>query len=239
MGEWRVRPGDHEQWAGAAHHRLRRQRPDDPAHLEQAFLTTTSGLQVILLPQPIGSAATLEFQQLSRHIAVGEPEVFRVRAVDSLGNPATNYRGTVRFSASDSATGLPSDYAFTEADNGVKEFTVTFAAAGTRSLIVTDQANPSLAGSATVSVNNGVNADLPIYGARDAVHSPVSRILYTSIAQGKAIGSGAIEGACKEIGGRLKLNSARWRVRRAERFGALLCLEYADQTATYWRSRAA
>ena len=59
------------------------------------------------------------------------------------------------------------------------------------------------------------------------------------LAEGKAIGSGAIEGACKKIGGRLKLNSARWRTRRAERFGALLCLEYTDQLATYWRSRAA
>jgi hypothetical protein len=47
--------------------------------------------------------------------------------------------------------------------------------------------------------------------------------------EGKPIGSGAIEGACKKIGARLKLNSARWRCRRAERFGALLCLDYADQ----------
>lgn len=59
------------------------------------------------------------------------------------------------------------------------------------------------------------------------------------LAEGKAIGSGAIEGACKKIGVRLKLNSARWRPRRAERFGALLCLEYTDQTPNYWRSRAA
>jgi hypothetical protein len=59
------------------------------------------------------------------------------------------------------------------------------------------------------------------------------------LAAGKAIGSGAIEGACKKIGTRLKLNSARWRTRRAERFGALLCLEYTDQMQTYWQSRAA
>jgi len=59
------------------------------------------------------------------------------------------------------------------------------------------------------------------------------------LAEGKTIGSGAIEGACKKIGSRLKLNSARWRPRRAERFGALLCLDYTDQSDTYWRSRAA
>jgi hypothetical protein len=57
--------------------------------------------------------------------------------------------------------------------------------------------------------------------------------------EGKPIGSGAIEGACKKIGARLKLNSARWRPRRAERFGALLCLEYAGQTNNYWSSKAA
>ena len=57
--------------------------------------------------------------------------------------------------------------------------------------------------------------------------------------EGKPIGSGAIEGACKKIGVRLKLNSARWRPRRAERFGALLCLEYTDQATPYWTSKAA
>lgn len=57
--------------------------------------------------------------------------------------------------------------------------------------------------------------------------------------EGKPIGSGAIEGACKKIGARLKLNNARWRIKRAERFGALLCLEYADQSNAYWSSKAA
>ncbi len=56
---------------------------------------------------------------------------------------------------------------------------------------------------------------------------------------GRPIGSGAVEGACKKVGARLKLNAARWRVRRVERFGALLCLDYAGQTDEYWRSRAA
>ena len=59
------------------------------------------------------------------------------------------------------------------------------------------------------------------------------------LAEGKPIGSGAIEGACKKVGSRLKLNSARWRPRRAERFGALLCLEYAEQSRNYWSSKAA
>jgi hypothetical protein len=57
---------------------------------------------------------------------------------------------------------------------------------------------------------------------------------------GLPIGSGLIEGACKNTpGARLKLNSARWRIRRAERIGALRCLDYSRQWDAYWQSRAA
>lgn len=60
------------------------------------------------------------------------------------------------------------------------------------------------------------------------------------LAAGRPIGSGLIEGGCKNVlGARLKLNSARWRVRRAERIGNLRCLEYSDLWGTYWQSRAA
>jgi hypothetical protein len=62
----------------------------------------------------------------------------------------------------------------------------------------------------------------------------------TRLAEGLPIGSGLIEGACKNtIGARLKINSARWRVRRAERIGALRCLEYSQQWELFWRKRAA
>ena len=58
--------------------------------------------------------------------------------------------------------------------------------------------------------------------------------------QGKPIGSGLIEGCCKTaIAARLKINSARWRVRRAERMGALRCVEYSGLTRSYWHTRAA
>lgn len=60
------------------------------------------------------------------------------------------------------------------------------------------------------------------------------------LAQGLPIGSGLIEGACKNtLGARLKLNSARWRVRRAERIGALRCLDYSGQWQTFWQKSAA
>jgi hypothetical protein len=77
-------------------------------------------------------------------------------------------------------------------------------------------------------------------GLRVYLEGNQDRMWYADrLKKGKPIGSGAIEGACKKIGARMKLNSARWRPRRAERFGALLCLEYAGQANHYWSSKAA
>lgn len=60
------------------------------------------------------------------------------------------------------------------------------------------------------------------------------------LARGRPIGSGLIEGCCKTaIAARLKVNSARWVPRRAERMGHLRCLQYSDLWDTYWNSRAA
>ena len=58
------------------------------------------------------------------------------------------------------------------------------------------------------------------------------------LAAGKPIGSGLIEGACKNtIGARLKINNPRWRIRRAERMGTLRCLQYSDLWDAYWLSK--
>lgn len=60
------------------------------------------------------------------------------------------------------------------------------------------------------------------------------------LAAGQTIGSGLVEGGCKNtIGARLKANSARWRVRRAERLGALRCLGDSDLWDDYWAAKAA
>jgi hypothetical protein len=60
------------------------------------------------------------------------------------------------------------------------------------------------------------------------------------LAEGRPIGSGQIEGGCKNVlGARLKLNSARWRVRRAENMAHLRCLDYSDLWNPYWDQRAA
>ena len=56
--------------------------------------------------------------------------------------------------------------------------------------------------------------------------------------EGLPIGSGLIEGACKNVPAkRLKLNSARWRIRRAEHMGAIRCLQYSGLWEYYWDSK--
>jgi hypothetical protein len=56
---------------------------------------------------------------------------------------------------------------------------------------------------------------------------------------GQTIGSGQIEGGCKNtIGARMKLNSARWRVQRAERIGALRCVEASNLWSEFWSEAA-
>lgn len=57
------------------------------------------------------------------------------------------------------------------------------------------------------------------------------------LASGQSIGSGQIEGACKNlIGRRLKANAARWRVRRVNRMAGLCSLLYSHQWQTYWET---
>jgi hypothetical protein len=56
------------------------------------------------------------------------------------------------------------------------------------------------------------------------------------LAEGRSIGSGMVEGACKTaMGRRLKQTGARWRIRRLERMAALCCLHYGDQFDAYWK----
>ncbi len=57
------------------------------------------------------------------------------------------------------------------------------------------------------------------------------------LTEGRSIGSGQAEGACKHmIGRRLKQTGARWRVRRVNRMANLCCLIYSDHWDNYWKN---
>ncbi len=60
----------------------------------------------------------------------------------------------------------------------------------------------------------------------------------TRLAKGLPIGSGLVEGTCKNmIGKRLKLNNPRWLGLRAENMAALRCLHYSKLWESYWESK--
>jgi len=57
--------------------------------------------------------------------------------------------------------------------------------------------------------------------------------------RGLPIGSGQIEGVCKNtLNRRLRLNNARWRPERADRMAALCCLHYSHQWERFWAAAA-
>ena len=61
----------------------------------------------------------------------------------------------------------------------------------------------------------------------------------TRLAQGRAIGSGQVEGACKNlIGRRLKQTGARWRFQRVNRMAGLCSVMYSKQWNAYWSTLA-
>jgi hypothetical protein len=83
-----------------------------------------------------------------------------------------------------------------------------------------------------LAADAGAASELATYLGPHVDHTPYRQRL----AEGRSIGSGMVEGACKTaIGRRLKQTGARWRVKRLERMAALCCLHYGDQFDAYWK----
>lgn len=105
----------------------------------------------------------------------------------------------------------------------------------------------SLEGPAFIARLQGLRATLPGTDARKALDGLIGYLSENRdslwyrqrLAEGLPIGSGMVEGACKSvIGKRLKINSARWRIKRAEHMAALRCLKYSSLWETYWESKS-
>jgi hypothetical protein len=77
---------------------------------------------------------------------------FTVTVLDSFGNVATGYRGTLHFTSTDGSASLPANYKFTAADAGVHSFTMTFRSVGVQSLSATDTSNSTIKGSKSTNV---------------------------------------------------------------------------------------
>jgi hypothetical protein len=67
----------------------------------------------------------------------------------------------------------------------------------------------------------------------------MGRIDYAGrLAAGDAIGSGAVEGAARTLGLRLKARGARWRHENARAMAALICCRHTDQWDLFWKRAA-
>lgn len=68
----------------------------------------------------------------------GSTNSFSVSVIDTIGQIATDFHGTVFFSSSDIQAGLPAAYTFTGLDAGVHQFAATLKTAGLQSINVRD-----------------------------------------------------------------------------------------------------
>jgi hypothetical protein len=67
----------------------------------------------------------------------------------------------------------------------------------------------------------------------------ISRLNYWDcLAEGRAIGSGVVEGAAKTLGLRLKARGARWKHKNARVMAALICVRNTPQWSNYWDKAA-
>ena len=106
-------------------------------------LTTQASQQVT-----IGSPYKILVTGVSNPTQMGTPSSITVQAVDYMGVPQADYRGTVHFTSTDGAATLPGDYTFTAADRGRKTFIngVTMGTIGTWDITATDTADGTVVG---------------------------------------------------------------------------------------------
>jgi hypothetical protein len=131
-----------------------------------------NGEGIILVKGPSVTASSLSLAGLPTSVTAGQQVSFTVTPRAANGAVAVGYTGTVYFSSSDQAAGLPANYTFTAADNGSHTFTVRFASTGPQLLVATDTAQPTINASAGLTVNPAPAA--LVTAARLAINAPAS-----------------------------------------------------------------
>jgi hypothetical protein len=108
------------------------------------------------------AASTLTVTGFPSPSTAGVKGTFTVTAHDPYGNMATSYRGTVKFSSSDTKAVLPANYTFLSSDRGVHTFSATFETAGTQSLTATDTVTGTITGTQKGIVVNAASPSVPV-----------------------------------------------------------------------------
>ncbi len=108
-----------------------------------------SGTQSGIIVSPT-AANRLQVAGFPLSVLAGSPHNFTITALDSYGNVATGYRGTVSFTSNNSQPTLPANYTFTSADAGVRSFSATLNTVATnQSISATDIVNVAISGMET------------------------------------------------------------------------------------------
>jgi hypothetical protein len=108
-------------------------------------------------------ASSLLIAGIPSSTTAGASIQFTVSAVDLSGQVVPGYTGTVHFTSTDAAAGLPGDYTFTAADKGVHTFSVTLKTAGAQALTITDEIT-GIWGTQTITVNPAAASQFLLIG---------------------------------------------------------------------------
>jgi methionine-rich copper-binding protein CopC len=123
-----------------------------------------TGTQAGITVSP-AAASTLVVAGFGGPTTAGVAGTFTVTAKDAFGNTAPSYRGTVRFTSSDSQAVLPANYAFTATDGGVHAFSATLKTAGSQSITGTDAATGTITGTqAGITISPAAASTLLVSG---------------------------------------------------------------------------
>ncbi|MCC6621420.1 MAG: VCBS repeat-containing protein [Deltaproteobacteria bacterium] len=117
-----------------------------------------AGELVHALPVTVQPAAatTLDVALGAASVPAGVPTSVTITARDAFGNVATGYLGTVDLETTDEQATLPQTYAFVAGDLGVRTLGgITFRTVGVQTVVVTDDATPTITGAGNISIAEG------------------------------------------------------------------------------------
>ena len=119
-------------------------------------ITATAGSITGAATVTVGTGAISRFSVSGpTTLVAGASGSYTVTALNAAGSQLAGYRGTVRFSSTDSAATLPANTAFTSDDAGAHVFTVTPRTTGARVITVSDTVTTAAVGRATTTVTVG------------------------------------------------------------------------------------
>ena len=135
------------------------------------FTNTASGIVVVG-----GTAVNWALSADAANWAAGVPTTATVTALDTYSNPATLYRGVIKFTSTDPNAVLPANYTFNANDQGVRVYNqgVTWVHSGNQTLSVSDfvaHRGSSVSGVVPPNVVTALRLsdyDSPAYVAKDA-----------------------------------------------------------------------